>query len=46
MAVVATEVPLRIMPVALAHAVWATKPGLFMYYLVIVDADVESHQLG
>ena len=26
----------------MAHAVWVTKPGLFMYYIVIVDADVDS----
>ena len=25
----------------MAHAVWVTKPGLFMYYIVIVDADVD-----
>ncbi len=24
-----------------AHAVWATKPGLFTYYIVIVEADVD-----
>jgi 4-hydroxy-3-polyprenylbenzoate decarboxylase len=41
MAVVATEVPFVNYPRRVAHAVWATKPGLFTYYIVIVDADVD-----
>ena len=24
-----------------AHAVWATKPGLFVYYIVVVEPDVD-----
>lgn len=41
MAVVSTEVPFANFARRVAHAVWATKPGLFTYYIVIVDADVD-----
>jgi UbiD family decarboxylase len=41
MAVVSTEVPFVNFARRVAHAVWATKPGLFTYYIVIVDADVD-----
>jgi 4-hydroxy-3-polyprenylbenzoate decarboxylase len=41
MAVVATEVPFVNFARRVAHAVWATKPGLFTYYIVIVDTDVD-----
>ena len=41
MAVVSTDVPFANFARRVAHAVWATKPGLFTYYIVIVDADVD-----
>jgi UbiD family decarboxylase len=41
MAVVATEVPFVNFARRVAHAVWATKPGLFTYYIVVVDSDVD-----
>jgi UbiD family decarboxylase len=41
MAVVATEVPFVNYARGVAHAVWATKPGLFTYYIVIVEPDVD-----
>ena len=41
MVVVSTEVPFINFARRVAHAVWATKPGLFVYYIVIVEADVD-----
>ena len=41
MAVVSTEIPFINFARRVAHAVWATKPGLFTYYIVVVDADVD-----
>jgi phenylphosphate carboxylase alpha subunit len=41
MAVVATEIPFVNFARRVAHAVWATKPGLFTYYIVIVDSDID-----
>ena len=41
MAVVSTETPFINFARRVAHAVWATKPGLFTYYIVVVDADVD-----
>jgi phenylphosphate carboxylase alpha subunit len=41
MAVVSTEVPFVNFARRVAHAVWATKPGLFTYYIVVVEADVD-----
>jgi len=41
MVVVSTDVPFVNFARRVAHAVWATKPGLFTYYIVIVDADVD-----
>ena len=40
-AVVATEIPFVNFAKRVAHAIWATKPGLFTYYIVVVDADVD-----
>ncbi len=40
MAVISTETPFVNFARRVAHCVWATKPGLFTYYIVIVDADV------
>lgn len=41
MAVISTETPFINFAKRVAHAVWATKPGLFTYYIVVVDADVD-----
>src|ERR1043166_1639380 len=41
MAVVSTEVPFVNFARRVAHAVWATKPGLFTYYIVVVEPDVD-----
>jgi 4-hydroxy-3-polyprenylbenzoate decarboxylase len=41
MAVISTETPFINFAKRVAHAVWATKPGLFTYYIVIVDSDVD-----
>ena len=41
MCVVSTEVPFINFARRVAHAVWATKPGLFVYYIVIVEPDVD-----
>jgi 4-hydroxy-3-polyprenylbenzoate decarboxylase len=41
MCVVSTEVPFINFARRVAHAVWATKPGLFVYYIVVVEADVD-----
>jgi 4-hydroxy-3-polyprenylbenzoate decarboxylase len=41
LAVVSTETPFINFAKRIAHAVWATKPGLFTYYIVVVDADVD-----
>jgi 3-polyprenyl-4-hydroxybenzoate decarboxylase len=41
MCVVSTEVPFVNFARRVAHAVWATKPGLFTYFIVIVEADVD-----
>ncbi|MBI4529477.1 MAG: UbiD family decarboxylase [Deltaproteobacteria bacterium] len=41
MAVIATETPFINFAKRVAHSVWATKPGLFTYYIVVVDADVD-----
>jgi 4-hydroxy-3-polyprenylbenzoate decarboxylase len=41
MVVVSTEVPFVNFARRVAHAVWATKPGLFTYYIVIVEPDVD-----
>jgi 4-hydroxy-3-polyprenylbenzoate decarboxylase len=41
MVVVSTETPFMNFAKRVAHAVWATKPGLFTYYIVVVDADVD-----
>ena len=41
MVVVSTEIPFINFARRVAHAVWSTKPGLFAYYIVIVDADVD-----
>lgn len=41
MVVVATETPFINFAKRVAHSVWATKPGLFTYYIVVVDADVD-----
>ena len=41
MCVVSTEVPFVNFARRVAHAVWATKPGLFVYYIVIVEPDVD-----
>ena len=41
MCVVSTEVPFINFARRVAHAVWATKPGLFVYYMVIVEPDVD-----
>ena len=41
MAVVSTEIPFINFAKRVAHAVWATKPGLFTYYIVVVEPDVD-----
>jgi len=41
MAVISTETPFINFAKRVAHAVWATKPGLFTYYIVVVEADVD-----
>lgn len=41
MGVVSTETPFVNFARRVAHAVWATKPGLFTYYIVVVEADVD-----
>jgi 4-hydroxy-3-polyprenylbenzoate decarboxylase len=41
MAVISTETPFINFAKRVAHSVWATKPGLFTYYIVVVDADVD-----
>jgi 4-hydroxy-3-polyprenylbenzoate decarboxylase len=41
MVVVSTETPFINFAKRVAHSVWATKPGLFTYYIVVVDADVD-----
>ncbi len=41
MAVISTETPFVNFAKRVAHSVWATKPGLFTYYIVVVDADVD-----
>jgi phenyl-phosphate phosphatase/carboxylase subunit alpha len=41
MAVISTETPFINFAKRVAHAVWATKPGLFTYYIVVVDSDVD-----
>jgi 4-hydroxy-3-polyprenylbenzoate decarboxylase len=41
MAVVSTEIPFVNFAKRVAHAVWATKPGLFTYYIVVVEPDVD-----
>jgi len=41
MAVVSTETPFINFAKRVAHSIWATKPGLFTYYIVVVDADVD-----
>jgi 4-hydroxy-3-polyprenylbenzoate decarboxylase len=41
LAVISTETPFINFAKRVAHAVWATKPGLFTYYIVVVDADVD-----
>ena len=41
MAVISTEVPFVNFARRVAHAVWATKPGIFTYYIVVVDTDVD-----
>ncbi|MGH7845639.1 MAG: UbiD family decarboxylase [Candidatus Binatia bacterium] len=41
MVVVSTETPFINFAKRVAHAVWATKPGLFTYYIVVVDSDVD-----
>jgi len=41
MAVISTETPFINLAKRVAHAVWATKPGLFTYYIVVVDSDVD-----
>jgi phenylphosphate carboxylase alpha subunit len=41
LAVVSTDVPYINFARRVAHAVWATKPGLFTYYIVVVDSDVD-----
>jgi len=41
LAVVSTETPFINFARRVAHALWATKPGLFTYYIVVVDADVD-----
>jgi len=39
--VVSTEIPFINFAKRVAHAIWATKPGLFTYYIVVVDSDVD-----
>ncbi len=39
--VVSTETPFINFAKRVAHSVWATKPGLYTYYIVVVDADVD-----
>jgi 4-hydroxy-3-polyprenylbenzoate decarboxylase len=41
LAVVSTETPFINFTKRVAHSIWATKPGLFTYYIVVVDADVD-----
>lgn len=41
MAVISTDTPFVNFAKRVAHSVWATKPGLFTYYIVVVDADVD-----
>ncbi len=41
MAVISTETPFVNFAKRVAHSVWATKPGLFTYYIVVVDTDVD-----
>ena len=41
MAVVSTEIPFINFAKRVAHAVWSTKPGLFTYYIVVVEPDVD-----
>lgn len=41
MVVVSTDVPFINFARRVAHAIWATKPGLFVYYIVVVEADVD-----
>jgi len=45
MAVIATETPFVNFARRIAHSVWATKPGLFTYYIVVVDADVDPYNI-
>ncbi|MCZ6623670.1 MAG: UbiD family decarboxylase [Deltaproteobacteria bacterium] len=46
MAVISTETPFINFAKRVAHAVWATKPGLFTYYIVVVDADVDPTNMN
>lgn len=41
MIVVSTETPFVNFAKRVAHAVWSTKPGLFTYYIVVVESDVD-----
>ena len=41
MVVVSTETPFVNFAKRVAHAIWATKPGLYCYYVVVVDSDVD-----
>ncbi|HEU5464199.1 MAG TPA: UbiD family decarboxylase, partial [Candidatus Binatia bacterium] len=43
--VVSTEVPFINFARRVAHAVWATKPGLFTYFIVVVEPDVDPTNL-
>jgi 4-hydroxy-3-polyprenylbenzoate decarboxylase len=45
MVVVSTEIPFINFAKRVAHAVWATKPGLFTYYIVVVDSDVDPSNM-
>ncbi|MFQ5684208.1 MAG: UbiD family decarboxylase [Candidatus Binatia bacterium] len=46
MAVISTETPFVNFAKRVAHTVWATKPGLFTYYIVVVDADVDPTDMN
>lgn len=46
MVVVSTEVPYARYPQKLAHAVWASKPGTWAFYLIIVEDDIDATNIG
>ncbi|MDY6863740.1 MAG: UbiD family decarboxylase, partial [Thermodesulfobacteriota bacterium] len=44
--VISTKIPYINFAKRIAHGVWSTKPGMFVYYLVVVDEDVDITNIG